>query len=80
MNKTEILSRVTDVFRVVFEDPNLVVVGETTADDIEAWDSLTHMILISEIEKKFGVRFKLNDIMNFKNVGDTIDCLFEKGV
>lgn len=78
MEKEEVLNIVQDVMRRVFENESIVVTRETTADDIEEWTSLTHMILIAEEEKELGLKFKLKEILKWKNVGDMVDCVVEK--
>lgn len=59
-----------DIFRDVFDDEELTIGEETTAADIEDWDSLSHMQLIAEIEKRFGVHFTTDEIRSAKNVGE----------
>jgi acyl carrier protein len=46
-----------------------------TANDVDSWDSLSHMVLIVEIEKAFNIKFKLRELNKMKNVGDMIDLL-----
>ena len=60
------------VFQQVFGDDTLIVNHETTADDVEDWDSLTHMNLIVSVEAKFNVRFSQKELLNQRNVGDLI--------
>lgn len=57
---------------------DLVLTPATVAADVPGWDSLTHMIIIDSIEKHFKVKFKLNEIMNFKNLGDVINTVKSK--
>ena len=52
--------------------------AETTANDIEEWDSLNHIQIIVAVEKHFGVKFSLSDIQNFENVGAIERCIAEK--
>lgn len=73
-----VLSEVNKVFRSVFQNEQLEVNETTTANDVEAWDSLTHLTLISEIQKHFNVKFKITEIMKFKNVGDMCNVLRTK--
>ena len=80
MDDQEILSQLSTIIGGAVRKKDLVLTPETTAKDVPGWDSLTHMIIIDSIEKHFKVKFKLNEIMNFKNVGDTIACLKTKGV
>jgi acyl carrier protein len=70
MNKEEILRSVQEVFRKTFEKPDLVISDSTSPRDIKKWDSLNHVLLISEIEKVFNVRFELQDMLESRSVGD----------
>ena len=78
MNRDEVLEKVNKVFNGIFDDDNLKIKDETTANDIEDWDSLTHITLISSIEEEFNIKFDMSDIVNFKNVGDMIDAIIKK--
>jgi len=76
MSQTDdILSRVTGIFREELKQPNLVVLPSTTANDVEGWDSLTHMALIHMVELEFKLKFKLPEILKFKNVGDMCQAI-----
>lgn len=75
MERNKIFEKVNEIFRDVFEDEELIIHEETTASDIEDWDSLTHLSLINEIEMQFGVRFTMAEIQNSKNVGELITAL-----
>jgi acyl carrier protein len=68
----ETLQKVTAVFRNVFDDDSLVITPETTAADIEGWDSVMHVSLTLSIEKAFGVRFTTTQIASMNNVGDMV--------
>lgn len=78
MERKEIMERVTSVFRDVFDDEELIITDSTTANDIEDWDSLTHITLISEIEDEFGYKFGMKEVLGLKNVGEMIDLLESK--
>lgn len=78
MEREEILNQLTSVFHKVFGNSNLVLTDELTANHVENWDSLTHMLLISEIETKFSIKFKLKELNKMKNVGDMIAVISEK--
>ena len=65
-----ILKDVETIFRDVFDDDELVVTEDTSAADIEDWDSLMHVTLILEIESAFKVRFSSGDVANLDSVGD----------
>ena len=78
MEKKEILEKLTVVFQEVFSDSSLVLNNDMTANDVEKWDSLTHMLMISTVEERFGVKFKLKELNKLKKVGDIIAILGEK--
>ena len=77
MELDEILDQINQVFRQVFEDENIKIEPTFTANDVDGWDSLNHMILISEIEKFFDVKFALREIIRLKEVND-ISLLIQK--
>ncbi len=66
------------VFKHVFKNRTIILTDNTSAKDIEGWDSMTHMMLINEIEKQFKVTFTLNEVMKFSKVGDIIATLADK--
>lgn len=78
MERTEILSKVQDIFRDVLDDEDIELVDNTTAEDVEDWDSLSHIQLIKEIEKSFSIRFTSREILSWNNVGEMIDCIASK--
>ena len=72
------LSRLTEVFRHVFEDDELTITRETKAADIESWDSLMHVSLILAVEKTFGVRFSSSEVSSLMNVGMLMELINAK--
>ncbi len=74
----QIQSEVQDVFRRVFGNDTLIVTPKTTQEDIEAWDSLEHINILSIIEQQYGIKFNLNEVMEIKTVGDIIDLIARK--
>jgi len=72
MERTEILKRVNGIFCDVLDNEELVLTEETTADDVEEWDSLSHIQLIVAIEKSFGVKFTSKEILRWQNVGELV--------
>jgi len=70
MEQNEILSELTNLFRKVLSNNSIELKMETTAGDVDDWTSLNHMIIISEIEKKYQIKFALKEIMKLKNVHD----------
>ena len=78
MKKSELVEKLTKIFRNTFDNPNLIVSDDLTANDVDNWDSLTHMVLISEVENIFGIKFKLKDLNKMKNVGALIEIIISK--
>jgi acyl carrier protein len=78
MEKQEIEQKLTLIFRKVFANDSLALTNDLTANDVENWDSLTHMLLITEIENVFSIKFKLKDLNKMRNVGDMIDIISSK--
>ena len=75
MSTMEILN---EIFRQVFDDDSIIVTRESTANDIEEWDSLTHMNLVVAVEAKFKIRFALGELQTLRNVGDMYDLVEKK--
>ena len=75
MSEQEIYDRLNEVFRDVFDDDEITVNEDTTADDIEDWDSLEHINLISAVEDEFGIRYKMGEVSSMKNVGEMVEII-----
>lgn len=73
-----ILDELNMIFRDVFDDDGLNITKDTSASDIEDWDSLTHILLLQAAESRFSVRFKTPEIVGLKNVGDLIGLIESK--
>ena len=78
MNRTEILEKLNEVFHDVFDNNDIVVTEQTNANDIEEWDSLIHITLISAVEDEFDVSFDMKTVVSMKKVGDMIDAIEEQ--
>jgi acyl carrier protein len=78
METSEIMARVTPIFRVVFNDDALVVGEGTTAADVPGWDSLSNINLLIAVEKAFDVKFSIKDVRNLKNVGELLELIKRK--
>ena len=74
MNRQEIFEKLNEIFSDVF-DEEITVTAETTSADIEDWDSLTHITLISEVEDAFDIKFSMKDVLGMKNVGEMADII-----
>ena len=80
MNRKEILSAVHEVFVDTLDHDEVRINESTKATDVDEWDSLTHIMLVVAIEKKFNIRFNSSEIQSWNNVGEMIDCIQEKGI
>lgn len=78
MGKEELFDKLNEVFRDVFDDEDIMVTDATTADDIEDWDSLEHINLMSAVEQEFGIKFSMGQIVTMKNVGEMANIILEK--
>lgn len=77
MNKQQVMEKLNLIFVDLFDDDSIVLTDATTANDIEDWDSLTYLEMISLVEKEFGIHFLLGEINNFANVGEMCDCIIK---
>ena len=68
----ELLDRLNEIFCEVFDDDDIKITPEMTANDVDGWDSLSHVNLITAVEAKFNIRFKQKELLTFKNVGDLL--------
>lgn len=78
MTQEEIKEQLTPIFRQTFSDETLVLTDDLSAKDVDKWDSLTHMQLVSNVEAKFGIKFKLKDLNKLKKVGDLVAIINSK--
>lgn len=78
MNREEILNTIKAVFADTLDEENVQLTESSTADDVEGWDSLTHVQLVVAVEKKFKIRFSSKEIQSWKNVGELIDSIVSK--
>ncbi len=78
MTKEEIYEKLDEVFQDVFDDDEIHVSAETTANDIEDWDSLEHINLVVAVEAAFGIKFNMNEVVSFQNVGEMVDVIEQR--
>ena len=78
MDGREIFARLNKVFQEVFDDPSIRLTPQTTADDIEDWDSLEHITLISAVEREFRMKFKMGEISSMRNVGEMAQIIAQR--
>ena len=77
MTREDIYERLSQVFWDVFDDDSIIISDDTTAEDVDDWDSLMHITLISEIEDAFGIKFSMKDVTGMQNVGELVDKISE---
>ncbi len=73
-----LLPEVQDVFRDVFDRPDLVITRDSNALSVEGWDSLTHINLVMSIERKYKIKFALGELKELENVGELLDLMGKK--
>jgi len=75
MDKLQLLADVQNIMRDVLDEPDIVLSETSTANDVEGWDSLTHIQLIVAIEKYFKIKFSSKEILSWNNVGEVLDAI-----
>ena len=78
MNTDAIYTQLTAIFHDVFDDETIQVTPTLTADDVDEWDSLSHIRLVLAIEKKFGLKFSAAEVGRLKNVGEFVALIQSK--
>jgi acyl carrier protein len=78
MSETEVLQKLNDIFRDLFELPELELNLGMSAADIDEWDSVNHVMLVVEIERQFKVKFHTAEVEEMKNVGDLVHMIVDK--
>ena len=78
MASKETYRRLNRVFKEVFDDDSIHILPRTTAADIEDWDSLEHITLISAVEDEFGMKFKMSEVSTMKNVGEMVAIIEQR--
>lgn len=79
MERTEIFKKLDEIFNDVLDPDDEITLNENScADDIDEWDSLSHIQLVVAIEKEFGIKFTSKEIMSWQKVGDMVDSILSK--
>ena len=78
MEKTEIVAVLRTLLVTILKHENFEMKDELSAPDVDGWDSLTHMVIITEIEKKFQVHFKLKELNKLNNLGSLVALIQSK--
>ena len=79
MTREDVFERLTEVFKDVFDDETIELHDETTADDIDEWDSFEHINLIVAVEEEFSFKMPMGKVVAMKNVGEMVDIILELG-
>ena len=77
MDRSKVYEKLNGVFQDVFDDEDIVVNDATTAAEVDGWDSLMHITLISEVEDAFDIHFQMKDVTKMQNVGEMVDKIME---
>lgn len=75
MGRSEIIHQLTNIFIDIIDNSEIILYNETTANDVDGWDSLTHIQLVVAIEKYFKIRFNSKEIQGWKNIGELADSI-----
>ena len=78
MTENEVIARLQEIFRDIFDMPELVLTPDTSAADIEDWDSMNHISITIAAERAFGVKFRTAEIEELKNIGDFAELILAK--
>ena len=75
MDQSAIMGELTDVFRKVLDNPDISLTPQTTAEDVQDWDSLNHIFIVVEVERRFGIKFQAAEMEELKNVGELAELI-----
>lgn len=78
MERDEVMEKVCEIAREIFDDDELELDDDTIAADVDGWDSLTHLSLMNEIENEFEIKFEMKEVQGLNNVGELVDVIMER--
>lgn len=78
MERKDIIGKMEEIFTDIMDLKDIKLTDETSAEDIEEWDSLSHIQIVVALEKAYGIKFSSQEMIAWKNVGDIIDCILNK--
>lgn len=79
MTREEVYERLNNVFRDVFDDESITLTDDTTANDIEDWDSFEHINLVVAVQDEFSFKIPMGKVVSMQNVGEMVDIIMELG-
>lgn len=79
MTREEVYKRLNNVFRDIFDDETIELNDDTTADDVDGWDSFEHINLVVAIQEEFDFKIPVGKVVTMKNVGEMVDIILEMG-
>lgn len=77
MDRNEYLEKINEIAKDVFDNDDAVITEASTANDVDGWDSLTHLELMTELEAEYRIKFTMSEIQNLADVGELIDCIIK---
>ena len=78
MEKNEIVEVIAGTVRDIMDDKSLVISEDTAPEDVDGWDSVTHVNLVTALEEKYDVKLSLREMMSWETVGDLADTILNK--
>jgi len=78
MTDPELYAELNEIFRRVLDNDTLDLKPSMTAEDVEGWDSMNHIFIVVEIEKRFGIKFQAAEMEELKNVGELAALVHQK--
>jgi acyl carrier protein len=78
MDQIQILAQLSAIMQEVLDDPEVKLTPATTADDVDGWDSMSNIMFVVEIERRFGIKFNTAEIEEMRNVGDMLNIITAK--
>jgi acyl carrier protein len=79
MDREDVYERLNMVFREVFDDETIELTDDTTADDVDGWDSFEHINLVVAVEEEFSFKIPMGKVVTMQNVGEMVDIIMELG-
>ncbi len=78
MEREEVMEKLIEIAREIFDDEELELNDDTIAADVDGWDSLRHLSLMNEIENEFEIKFEMKEVQGLNNVGELVDVIMER--